>query len=89
MFGSFIIIASCMIGGFVFTISKRREMMAFSLQQVMPVAQEGMEKMEPTLSKFRSRIMKNMAPAYGEMAKEISKGIKEGLAEANKDNDEK
>ena len=81
-------IASCMIGGFVFTISKRREMMAFSMQQVMPVAQEGMEKMEPTLSKVGSRMMKNMAPAYGEMAKEISKGIKEGLKEANKDDKE-
>ena len=89
MFGSFIIIASCMIGGFVFTISKRREMMAFSLQQVMPVAQEGMEKMEPTLSKVGSRIMKNMAPAYGEMAKEISKGIKEGLKEMNNNDSDK
>ena len=88
IFGVFVIIASCMIGGFVFTISKRREMLAFSVQQVMPVAQEGMEKMEPTLSKVGSRMMKNMAPAYGEMAKEISKGIKEGLKEMNdSDND--
>lgn len=88
MFGAFVMIASCMIGGFVFTISKRREMMAFSMQQVMPVAQEGMEKMEPTISKVGSRMMKTMAPAYGEMAKEISKGIKEGLKEANKDDKE-
>ena len=42
IFGVFVIIASCMIGGFVFTISKRREMLAFSMQQVMPVAQEGL-----------------------------------------------
>ena len=88
MFGAFIIIASCMIGGFVFMISKRREMLAFSVQQVMPVAQEGLEKMEPTLTKVGSSIAKGMAPAYGEMAKEISKGIKEGLKEVNKNNDE-
>lgn len=89
MFGVFVIIVSFMIGGFVFTISKRREMLAFSMQQVMPVAQEGLEKMEPTISEVGSRMMKKMAPAYGDMAKEISKGIKEGLAEANKNDDEK
>lgn len=89
MFGAFVMITSCMIGGFVFTISKRREMLAFSVQQVMPVAQEGMEKMEPTLSKVGSRMMKNMAPAYGEMAKEISKGIKEGLQEMNNNDNDK
>ena len=42
--------------------------------------------MEPTLTKVGSSIAKGMAPAYGEMAKEISKGIKEGLKEMN-DND--
>ncbi len=88
IFGAFVIIASCMFGFVTFMISKRREMMAFSLQQVMPVAQEGLEKMEPTLSKVGSRMMKNMAPAYGEMAKEISKGIKEGLNQNNKDDKE-
>lgn len=88
IFGVFVIIVSCMIGGFVFTISKRREMLAFSMQQVMPVAQEGLEKMEPTISEVGSRMMKKMAPAYGDMAKEISKGIKEGLQEANKNNKE-
>ena len=89
MLGAFVMIASCMFGGFVFTISKRREMLAFSVQQVMPVAQEGMEKMEPTISKVGSRMMKNMAPAYGEMAKEISKGIKEGLKEMNNNDNDK
>ena len=89
IFGTFVIIASCMIGFSIFMFSKRREMLAFSMQQVMPVAQEGLEKMEPTLTKVGSRMMKGMAPAYGDMAKEISKGIKEGLAEANNGNDGK
>ena len=85
IFGAFVIIASCMIGGFVFLITKRREMLAFSMQQVMPVAQEGLEKIEPTLTEVGSRMMKGMAPAYGDVAKEISKGIKEGLKETEED----
>lgn len=48
----------------VFSIAFRREMMAFTAQQTMPVAQEGIEK---------------MAPSAGVAAKEIAKGIKEGL----------
>lgn len=89
MFGGFIIFASLIISFTTYITTKRREMMAFSMQQVMPVAQEGMEKMEPTLSKVGSRMMKNMAPAYGEMAKEISKGIKEGLKEMNNNDSDK
>lgn len=51
-----------------FVIGNRREITAYTTQQVMPVAQEGIEKMTPTISK-----------ASGQIAKEISKGIKEGL----------
>ena len=64
MFGSFVIIASCMISGSIYMFSKRREITAFTTQQVMPIAQEGIEK---------------MAPSIGNVAKEISKGIKEGM----------
>lgn len=70
MFGAFIIISSAMSAVMRFVMLKRREIMAFQAQQVMPVAQEGMEK---------------MAPAYGEIAKEIAKGVKEGM----KDEDNK
>ena len=79
MLGAFIIIATCMISFAIFMVTKRREMLAFGLQQVMPVAKEGMEEIAPTIGKVGSEIAKNMAPAYGEIAKEISKGIKEGL----------
>jgi len=79
MFGGFIIVASCMISFSIYMITKRREITAFTLQQVMPVAQEGMEKMAPTIGKVGKTIGKEMAPVYGEVAKEISKGIKEGL----------
>lgn len=68
MFGAFIIIASCMIAGSIYMFTKRREIMAFTAQQVMPVAQEGVEK---------------MAPSAGKAAKEVAKGIKEGINEAD------
>lgn len=107
MFGAFIIITSLMISGTVYMTAKRRDILAFSAQQVMPLAQEGIEKMAPTigragssiakelskglaesmdniapsLGKAGANLAKEMAPAYGAMAKEISKGIKEGLKE--------
>jgi hypothetical protein len=68
MFGGFIIIASCIIAGSIYIFAKRREIMAFTTQQVMPVAQEGIEKMAPTIGN-----------AAGEIAKGISSGIKNGL----------
>lgn len=74
MFGGFVIIATLMISGSIYMITKRREIMAFSTQQVMPIAQEGIEKMTPTMAK----VAEDMAPVYGEIAKEITKGINEG-----------
>lgn len=55
--------------GLILTISlfatlKRREMLAFMTQQTIPIAQEGIEKMAPTL---------------GKVAEEVSKGIKKGI----------
>lgn len=56
-----------------FLIGNRREIMSYTTQQVMPVAQEGIEKMAPTIGK-----------ASGEIAKGIAKGIKEGLKDEEK-----
>ena len=83
-----------MISLMLFTTAKRRSLMAFSAQQVMPVAQEGIEKMAPTIGKAGASIakemvpvykdmVKEMSPMYGDIAKEISKGIKEGINEAD------
>lgn len=82
MFGVFICIATCMISFAVFMASKRRKILAFHAQQIMPVAQEGIEKMAPTIGKAGASVAKEMAPVYGDIAKEISKGIKEGLKES-------
>jgi len=73
-----------MIALMLFMTAKRRSMMAFSAQQVMPVAQESIEKMAPTIGKAGASVAKEMAPVYGEIAKEIGKGIKEGLQDEDK-----
>ncbi len=79
IFPALMVLMPCLgFGGVLILTSKRRNIMAYSLQQTMPVAQEGIEKMAPTLGKAGASISKEMAPVYGEIAKEISKGIREG-----------
>ena len=72
-------------GGILLLIAHKREITAFGVQQVMPVAQEGIEKMAPTIGKAGASIAKEMAPVYGEIAKEIGKGIKEGKQAATEE----
>ena len=74
MIGGFIILASCMIAGSIFMFAKKRDIAAFSMQQTMPLAQEGIEKMSPTVGK-----------AAGTIGKEIAKGISEGIKEGKGD----
>lgn len=57
------------IGFFLIMASHMREITAFTTQQQMPIAKEGIEK---------------MAPSVGVAAKEIAKGVKEGLNDENK-----
>lgn len=73
-----------MIALMLFMTAKRRSIMAFTAQQTMPVAQEGIEKMAPTIGKAGANIAKEMAPVYGEIAKEIGNGIKEGMKDEDK-----
>lgn len=65
------------VGGGMIFMAHRREIMAYTTQQVMPVAQEGIEKMTPTVGK-----------AVGSIGKELAKGINEGINEANNENDD-
>lgn len=61
MFGGFVIIASCILcGGLYLNLVKRREILAYTAQQVMPVAQEGIEKMAPSIGKVAGEIAKNI-----------------------------
>ena len=79
VFGGAVIFIFGMISLSIYLFTKRREILAFQAQQIMPVAQEGVSKVAPTIGKAKASIAKEMAPAYGGIAKEITKGIKEGL----------
>lgn len=92
VFGGFVIFTAFVISAAIYSIVKRREIMAFGAQQIMPLAQEGLEKMAPSVGKAGAKIVeeiaptyekiaKGMAPIYGEVAKGITKGVKEGLKE--------
>lgn len=69
--------ALCIVGFFVtvvgcivrFVIPNQRNIAAYQAQQMRPVAQEGIEK---------------IAPSAGVAAKEIAKGVKEGLKDEKK-----
>ena len=65
------------VGGMMLFISYRREITAYSTQQVMPVAKEGIEEMTPLAAKSAEK----MAPAAGKVAEEVARGIKKGLKE--------
>lgn len=54
-------------GGIILFVAHRREITAYGVQQVMPVATEGIEKITPTV-----------ANAAGSIAESISKGIENG-----------
>ena len=65
--GGFLLVfgfAIASVGGQLFFVIHRREITDYMTQQVMPVSQEGIDKMSPTV---------------GNVAKEITKGIKAGL----------
>ena len=70
--GGIVILASASTSGIIYLIAKRREITAFTVQQTMPLAQEGIEKMAPTVGN-----------AVGTIGKSIAKGIKEGINEAD------
>ena len=79
MFGAFICIATCMISGFIFMVAKRRSILAFQIQQVMPIAKEG----------FHEGVneMEKMAPKMGNAASEIAKGVTRGIKKGLKDDE--
>lgn len=74
MIGGFIILVSVVIASNKFRFAKGREFVAFTTQQVMPIEQEKIEKMSPTVGK-----------AAGTIGKEIAKGIKDGINDANEE----
>ena len=77
--GGIIVISSCITSCSIYLFAKRREIIAFTAQQVMPVAQEGIEKMAPTVGNAAGTIGKSIAQG-------ITSGIKEGLNSQNDQN---
>ena len=77
MIGGSVIFTSCLIAGVIYLISKRREIRAFTIQQTMPVTQEVIDKMSPTIGN-----------AAGTIGKDIAKGIASGIKEGLKNNEE-
>ena len=60
------------IGGIIMFVAHRREITAFTTQQVMPIKKETINEMAPTI---------------GNAAGEIAKGVKKGLNEADKEDE--
>ena len=85
-FGGMIFFFTFMISGSVAMMSKGRDVAAYQMQQVMPIAQEGLEKIAPSIAKVSKSMAEEMAPTYGKIAKEIAKGVKEGLDNDNDNN---
>lgn len=71
IFGIASIMFSLVIGGSILMTAHGREIAAFTTQQVMPVAKEGIDAIAPTI---------------GKAAGDIAKGIKEGLNSSNNNN---
>ena len=84
-FGIFIVIGLALVGfgAQAKMLSHGREITGFLMQQQMPITKEGLEDIAPSIGKVGATINKEMASSYGEVAKEISKGIKEGLNSKN------
>lgn len=64
MFGAFIIVASCIMSGSVYMISKRREIAAFTTQQMNPITQEHIENMGTSIGKAVANAAKEINPEY-------------------------
>lgn len=72
MMGGFVVFVTLIIIGIMYlSLIKGRETIAYFAQQQMPLAKEGIEKMSPTA---------------GKVAEEVTKGIKRGLKDENKEN---
>ena len=63
---------SCLVSGIFYLIAKKRGISAFAIQQSMPVTQEAIGKMAPTIGNVAGAIGKDIADG-------ITTGIKNGL----------
>ena len=88
IFGGMIIFVSGIISLSIYLIAKKRDISAFAIQQSMPLAQEAIEKMAPTIGDAGKTVIDKVGPSIGSAAGNIAKGIKDGLKDEDK-SDEK
>lgn len=72
--GIFVIIGSAIVSLALYLFARKRDISVFTIQQSMPVAQEAIDKMAPTVGN-----------AVGTIGKDIAQGITEGIKEGKKD----
>ena len=88
VFGGVIIFIGGMISLSIYLIAKKRDISAFAIQQSMPLAQEVIGKMAPTIGDAGKTVIDKIGPSIGSAAGSIAKGIKDGLKDEDK-SDEK
>ena len=79
--GGFIILFGIILASSLYATAKRREILAFEVQQSLPITKETVKEITPTIAETA----KEITPTIAETAKEITKSIKEGINEANKE----
>lgn len=88
VFGGVILFIGGMISLSIYLIAKKRDISAFAIQQSMPLAQEVIGKMAPTIGDAGKTVIDKVGPSIGSAAGSIAKGIKDGLKVEDK-SDEK
>lgn len=88
VFGGVIIFIGGIISLSIYLIAKKRDISAFAIQQSMPLAQEVIGKMAPTIGDAGKTVIDKVGPSMGSAAGSIAKGIKDGLKDEDK-SDEK
>lgn len=81
-FGGFIIVVFGGIALSIYFFAKGRDIAAFTMQQTMPLVQESIDKMTPTIANSTGTIA-------GSVAKSVTKGIKDGLKDEEEKDKEK
>lgn len=82
--GGAVILVSAMIALMITLIAKRREMMAFKMQQTIPVVGEAMTKMAPVVGKAAGDMAEKSAKGAGKVAEGVAKGVSKGWREGQK-----
>lgn len=88
VFGGVILFIGGMISLSIYLIAKKRDISAFAIQQSMPLAQEAIEKMAPTIGEAGKTVIDKVGPSIGNTAGSIAKGITKGIKDGLKDEDE-